>query len=221
MEEVEQVRLNLGLDSNNFYLFGHSWGGILAIEYALKYQENLNGLIISNMMSSIPEYNRYAEEVLGPQMDAEIQAELKSIEDRGDYTNPRYMEILFNEYYTKHILRMPLDEWPDPVNRAFNHINHQIYVQMQGPSEFGIKRNASLRNWDRSGDLIQISKPTLVIGAEYDTMDPAHMEWMASQFRRGRYLYCPNGSHLAQYDDQKHYMEGLIGFINDVDKVIL
>ena len=59
VEEVEQVRKALGLNKSNFYLYGQSWGGILAMEYALKYQQNLKGLIISNMMSSVPEYNAY------------------------------------------------------------------------------------------------------------------------------------------------------------------
>jgi pimeloyl-ACP methyl ester carboxylesterase len=60
VEEVEQVRQALGLDRENFYLLGHSWGGILGIEYALKYQSHLKGLIISNMMASVPLYNKYA-----------------------------------------------------------------------------------------------------------------------------------------------------------------
>src|SRR6187549_2237160 len=68
VEEVEQVRVALGLTRDNFYLLGHSWGGILAIEYALKYQEHLKGLIISNMMSSIPAYGHYATNVLMPEM---------------------------------------------------------------------------------------------------------------------------------------------------------
>ena len=59
--------------------------------------------------------------------------------------------------------------------------------------------------------------PTLVIGAKYDTMDPAHMEMMSKKVQKGRYLYCPNGSHLAMHDDQKTYVDGLIAFINDVD----
>src|SRR5438874_8875445 len=56
-EEVEQVRAALGL--TRFYLYGHSWGGMLAIEYALKYQEHLKGLVISNMTASIPAYVAY------------------------------------------------------------------------------------------------------------------------------------------------------------------
>jgi len=113
---------------------------------------------------------------------------------------------------------MPLETWPDPVNRMFNHMNSTVYVQMQGPSEFGIRGNASLRNWDRSGDLSQIKVPTLTIGGQHDTMDPEHMKWMAGQVKDGTYLHCPNGSHMAFYDDQKTYFKGLVKFIKDVDK---
>src|SRR5579862_5307126 len=76
VEEVEQVREALKLDRDNFYLLGHSWGGILAIEYALAHQDHLKGLVISNMMASVPAYNEYAHGVLMPAMD---QAALKEI----------------------------------------------------------------------------------------------------------------------------------------------
>jgi proline iminopeptidase len=106
---------------------------------------------------------------------------------------------------------MPADEWPDPVVRAFKHINQAIYASMQGPSELGA--SGKLANWDRTGDLHRLEVPTLVIGARLDTMDPAHMEWMARTVRRGTYLHCPHGSHLAMYDDQATYVEGLIRFL--------
>jgi proline iminopeptidase len=54
VDEVEQVRRALGLGPDNFVLLGHSWGGILAMEYALTHGEALKGLVISNMMSSAP-----------------------------------------------------------------------------------------------------------------------------------------------------------------------
>ncbi len=217
VDEVEQVRTALDLDSSNFYLLGQSWGGILAMEYALKYQENLKGLIISNMMSSIPEYNAYAQEVLGPQMDPEIYKEIKTMEDAGDFENPRYGELLFTHYYTEHVLRMPPDEWPEAVMRTLKHANNQVYVHMQGYSEFGITGDATLKDWDVKDRLKDLAIPTLVIGAQFDTMDPDHMEWMAGEVQNGRYLYCPNGSHLSQYDDQKTYFKGVISFINDID----
>ncbi|MHC2991812.1 proline iminopeptidase [Pontibacter sp. HJ8] len=218
VEEVEQVRQALQLDKSNFYLLGHSWGGILAIEYALKYQEHLRGLIISNMMSDIPAYNKYADEVLGPQMKPEVLAELLQIEANDDFANPRYMELLLPNFYTEHALRKPFEQWPEPAVRMINHINQKIYVQMQGPSEFGIRGNATLKNWSRSADLPQIKVPTLTIGGQHDTMDPAYMQWMADQLPNGRYLHCPDGSHMAMYDDQQRYFEGLIKFMREVDR---
>jgi proline iminopeptidase len=217
VDEVEQVRKALELDKTNFYLLGHSWGGILAIEYALKYQENLKGLIISNMMSSAPEYVTYANDVLGPQLDPAILSEIRALEAKGKYSSPRYQELVFTHYYPEHVLRMPLDRWPDPLNRAFANMNYDLYLTMQGPSEFGIVGDARLKTWDRRGDLPKIKVPTLTIGGQHDTMDPKHIKWMASQVKDGSYLHCPNGSHMAMYDDQTIYFEGLVDFIKQVD----
>jgi proline iminopeptidase len=218
VDEVEQVRIALGLNSDNFYLLGSSWGGILCMEYALKYQQNLKGLIVSNMMASIPDYITYANDVLGPQLPSDVLKEIRALEAKGDYSNPRYSELIFANYYPEHVLRMPLKEWPDPVNRAFAHINPDLYVTMQGPSEFGVVGDAKLKNWDIKGKLSTISTPTLTIGGTYDTMDPKHMEWIASEVQNGQYLHCPNGSHLAMYDDADTYFKGLVEFIKSVDK---
>ncbi|MGH2665383.1 proline iminopeptidase-family hydrolase [Flavobacterium sp.] len=217
VEEVEQVRIALGLDNSNFYLLGQSWGGILAMEYALKYQKNLKGLIISNMMASASDYNKYAEEVLGPQLPKTVFNQIKEFEKNKDYSNPKYTELLFKYYYTEHILRKPLGEWPESINRCFKHINPNVYVYMQGPSEFGITGNATLQDWDVKSRLKTITVPTLTIGAKYDTMDPKHMEWISEEVQNGRFLFCPNGSHLSQYDDQKTYFSGVIQFLKDVN----
>ena len=215
VEEVEQVRKALKLDHSNFYLLGHSWGGMLALEYALKYQENLKGLIISNMVPSVPAYSRYAENVLMPAMDQKALAEIKALEAAGKFDDPRYEELLMQNYYVYHILRMPPDQWPDPLMRALNKINKKIYVPMQGPSELGT--SGKLVKWDRTTDLPRITVPTLAVGARYDTMEPAQMQKIAANVKRGRYLFCPNGSHFDMYDDQGTYMPGVIQFILDVD----
>lgn len=212
VEEVEQVRLALGLNKDNFYLLGHSWGGILGIEYALKYQQHLKALVISNMMSSCPAYGKYANEVLGPQMPPEVLAEIRQIEAKKDFANPRYMELLMPHFYAQHICRFPVGQFPDPVNRGTNAINQSLYVTMQGPSEFGISGKLTL--WDRTKDLKNINVPALSIGGKYDTMDPAYMEMMSQQLPKGSYLYCPKGSHFSMYDDQQTYMTGLIDFIH-------
>lgn len=214
VEEVEQVRKAIGATKDNFYVLGNSWGGILAMEYALKYQDNLKGLIVANMMASCPEYGRYANEVLAKQFDPAVLDEIRSIEARGDFANPRYMELLIPHFYKKHLCR--LEEWPDGFNRALKHANNTIYVLMQGPSEFGIA--GRLANWDVRDRLKEIKVPTLMIGAEHDTMDPKAMEAQSKMVQKGHYLYCPNGSHLAMWDDQKVFMGGVIDFIKKVDR---
>ena len=216
VEEVEQVRKALKLDKSNFYLLGQSWGGILAVEYALKYQDNLKGLVISNMMMSAPAYGKYADEVLGPKLKPEVLTEIKELEAKEDFDNPRYMELLLSNYYAEHFIRMPVDQWPEPVIRGYKHLNKDVYIPMQGPSEFGI--SGTLKKWDRSSDLPKIKVPTLVIGATHDTMDPEHMKWVSTQVQQGEFLLCPNGSHCAFYDDQKRYFDGLTKFIKMVDQ---
>ena len=210
VEELEQVRVALKLNKDNFYLLGHSWGGILGMQYALKYQDNLKGLVVSNMMASCPKYGEYSK-VLAKQMDPKILKTIQDLEAKKDYGNPKYMELLMANFYNQHILRKPVNDWPEPVNRAFGRLNQSLYITMQGPSELGI--SGKLTNWDVSKELKNIKVPTLVIGAKYDTMDPEYMKWMASEFPNGSYLYCPNGSHMSMYDDQETYMKGLIKFL--------
>ena len=216
VEEVEQVRIALHLDKDNFYLLGHSWGGILAMQYALKYQQNLKGLVISNMMSSCPDYGKYADNVLAKQMSPDVLAEVRSIEAKKDFGNPRYMELLIPNFYEKHILRAPYAAWPDPILRMFSKLNQSLYVTMQGPSEFGVA--GKLEKWDVKAQLKTLKVPTLTIGAKYDTMDPEHMKWMSKEVQNGAFLYCPNGSHCALYDDQEIYMAGLTKFIIGVNE---
>jgi proline iminopeptidase len=214
VDEVEQVRQALGLDRGNFVLLGQSWGGLLAMEYAVTHQQNLKGLVISNMMASARQYNDYARDVLMPAMDQAALADIKRYEAEGQTSDPRYEQLLMEQHYRWHVCRMPLSEWPEPVTRCFGHINPAIYVPMQGPSELGL--SGTLAGWDRTADLPGIDVPTLVIGAAHDTMDPGHMRWMAGQLPQGRYLHCPDGSHLAQFDDPGHYFPGLIEFLTSL-----
>jgi proline iminopeptidase len=218
VEEVETVRKALNLDSSNFILLGHSWGGILATEYALKYQKHLKGLVISNMVPSVPEYNAYANNVLAPKLPKDVLASIRAFEAKGDYTNPTYLKLIADNYYPEHVLRMPPATWPDPVKRAFAKMNYPLYLQMQGPSEFGIVGNASLKNWDRKPDLHNIKVPVLSIGGEFDTMDPKAMEEIAKLVPNGQYVYCAKGSHMSMYDDQQTYFTGLIKFIKGLEK---
>jgi proline iminopeptidase len=213
VDEVEQVRAALDLGPDRFVLYGQSWGGILALEYAFAHQDRLHGLVISNMMSSIPAYNAYAEQVFFPEMGDDVIARIKAMEAAGDTINQEYEELL-RPHYERHTCRMPSVDWPDHVTAGFDHINYDIYIPLQGPSELGA--SGKLVDWDRSGDLGQVGVPTLVIGAQHDTMDPSHLKWMAGELPHGSYLHCPDGSHLAMVDDHEVYMRGLVAWLAEL-----
>ena len=210
VDEVDQVRKAIGGDKSNFCLLGHSWGGLLAMEYALAHQDQMKCLVISNMMASIPAYNAYAKKVLEPKMDQKVLKRILGMEASGKTEQPAYMALLIPYWYEQHILRRPAAQWPEPVLRAEENMNRRFYVTMQGPSEMGA--SGRLVNWDRFNDLKKIQIPTLVISGKYDTMDPAYMAAMAKQLPHGE-LAATNGGHMDMYDDQPTYFAKLLAFL--------
>ena len=213
VEEVEEVRQALGYDASNFYLLGNSWGGILGMEYALKYPEHLNGLIVCNMVSSIPEYAAYNREVLRPQMRSSLVDSLNAYEEAGDFQNEIYLDLVQREFYNKHICR--LSEWPEEVEVSFSRLNYPLYDLMHGPSEF--KVGGRLIDWDITDQLSEIATPTLMVGATHDTMDHRAMKRQAGLVQDGQSLTCESGSHLCMWDDRTVFMQGVAAFIDGVE----
>ena len=208
-EEVEEVRIGLGLD--NFVLYGQSWGGMLSIEYALKYQHHLRGLVISNMTAGIQAYLSRLD-YLKDLLNATSRAKLELLDAAHDYDNPEYERIMMEELYPQVICRT--QPWPEPVTRAFRDANLAIYNEMQGKSEFVVTGN--FKDWESWDRLHEITVPTLTIGAAHDTMDPEDLKKMATLVANGTSLICPNGSHLAMWDDQAIYFEGLLKFLHSL-----
>jgi proline iminopeptidase len=212
-DEVEQVRNELGLHKDNFYLLGNSWGSMLAMQYALKYQENLKGLIITNMMSSIPDFNEYNKKILKEDLGQSSLDSMEQMEAAGQTESRRYNQFL-QIYNDRHMCRVIPN--PDPMLRGFTHMNSAVMNTLIGPGNINL--SGRLANWDIKKRLPEIKVPTLVVGAKYDFMDPNHMKWMSTQIQNGRYLYCPDGSHLSMWDDQKDFYPGIVQFIRDVDE---
>lgn len=192
-EEVEQVRKALNLEI--FYLYGFSWGGILAIEYSLRYQQNLKGLIISNATANMRAGESY----------------INQLSERLIKENNNSSEQLF---YAQHFCR--LKPWPEPITRTFSHKNQQVYDTMEGMCNFRITGN--LKNWDRWKDLSKIHVPTLLIGAKYDVLNPQDTHKMGQLIPHAQVFISQKGSHLTFYDDQENYFKALLQFLNDTSK---
>jgi proline iminopeptidase len=212
LTEVEEVRQGLGLDQ--FVLYGHSWGGILAIEYALHHQQHLSGLVISNMTASTQSYLKRTAALKNTLLSPELLARFNALEAAKDYDNPAYSAIMMNNLYPQMICR--LKSWPEPITRTLRLVNEKIYNQMQGKSEFEVTGN--LKDWDRWDRLREIRTRTLTLGSTYDEMDPKDIRRMAELMPNASSAICPNGSHLDMWDDQKLYFEHLLAFLRNVGR---
>ena len=208
-EEVEEVRRALGLE--HFVLYGHSWGGLLAIEYALKHQQHLRGLVISNMTAGVQAYLKRAD-FIKRHLPPDIQSRLAALDAKQAYDSPEYQNLMMNELYTKTLCRT--QPWPEPVSRTFRHVNDKIYNLMQGKSEFLV--TGTLKDWERWDRLPEIKVKTLTVGARYDEMDPEDLKKMAALMPDAGYAFCPNGSHFCMWDDQRIYFEQLLRFLHSV-----
>jgi len=207
VDEVEQVRAALGLE--RFVLVGHSWGGILAIEYALRpYAKHLRAAIISNMTASIADYTAYTNQ-LKNELPAPVLEKLDALERAGQRASEEYSAIVMQELYPRHICRV--QPFPEPVQRALERVNVKIYNQMQGADEFEVSGN--LKGWDRWRDLARIRTPTLVMGARYDEMNPDSVRREARLIPGAQLFISDTGSHLTMWDDQQHYFSALIDFL--------
>jgi len=210
VEEVESVRKGLGLE--NFYLYGQSWGGMLGIEYALKYGQHLKGLVISNMTASIPSYLKYVNE-LRAKFPEDVQKMMTDYESKEQWDAPEYQKFVTEQLYNKHICR--LVPWPEPVTRMFNHLATPVYNTMQGNNEFVV--TGTFKDWDRWADLHKINIPTQLIVGRYDSMRVEDIQKMQASIPHSRLGICENGSHLSMWDDQQAYFNILIPFLKDVD----
>lgn len=210
VEEVEQVRKAWDLD--NFYLYGQSWGGVLALEYAAsKYGKHLKGLIDSNMVDSYRDYAEYINKYRN-HMSVEDVSYMKQIEAQGRYDDPHYNHLL-QKLYQECICR--IKPWPDAVKRTFDHLNNQVYVTLQGPTEFTI--TGVLKDWTIRDRLKDIKVPTLVLGAKYDSMNPEEIKALAKRLPQGESHICPRGSHFSIFDDQEDYFNAINAFIEKVE----
>ena len=213
VEEVEQVRKGLGLE--NFYLLGHSWGTMLAMEYLDKYQSHVKGAILSNMTAGIKSYIPYAEKLKEKFLNANEIAKYDSLDKLKLYDSPEYQNLLMTKLYTHTICQLPLENWPEPLTRAFKKANQSIYITMQGVDEFHVTGN--FKNWEMWDRLPNIKVSTLIIGGMNDEMNPDDIKREGQLIPNSRTYLCPNGSHLSMYDDQQNYFTSLVGFLKDVE----
>lgn len=209
-DEVEEVRKALSLDQ--FYLFGHGWGGMLALEYLTRHQENLKGAIISNAAAGLNPI--YRKSLLQQYLPAPEFQKLDSISKKLDFNAPLYNQILYSRYFNQTYCR--LKPWPAPVLTSLAKSNHQQYRQMVGEDVFSYRGN--LASWQRWDTLTTLSVPALIIGGLKDEVDPADVKELGRKMPNSRTILCERGSKMSMFDDQVRYFRELIRFLKESEE---
>lgn len=209
VEEVEAFRKEMDLGKIN--LFGSSYGGLLAIAYALKYQKNLKSLITAGGLASVPltvaEMKRMKSE-----LPPETVATLEKYENLGEFENPEYVNAMM-EFYRKHICR--LLEWPAELQYALANISRPVYSLMNGPNEYTIVGN--MMYWDVTDKLPTIKVPTLVTGGKYDEVSTKVAESIHKGIKSSKRLTFQNSSHLPFWEEREKYMGAIAKFLDEVN----
>lgn len=206
VEETETVRRKLGL--GKVHLLGHSWGGWLAIDYALKYRENLQTLILEDTAADMPHLTTELDR-LRAALGSETVAMMQKHEAQGTIDHPEYMAAITILNY-RHVCRLP--EWPAPVKRSLDDWNMGPYGTMQGPNEFLYTGN--LKDWNRIAELADLNVPVLITVGEHDELTPACAMRMKNSLPNAELHVLRNSSHMPFYENPEAYYAALTRFLS-------
>lgn len=206
--EIGIVRAALGLD--RVHLWGQSFGGLFAIEYALRQPQGLVSLILASSTSSIPlwiaEANRLREE-----LPPEVQATLLAHERAGTIDDPEYLRAT-QVFYDRHVIR--LKPIPEHVQRAMDQAG-EVYLTMNGPTEFLVI--GTIKDWDRTDRLSEIHVPTLITSGRYDESTPVLNEVLHNGIAGSQWVLFEQSSHMAHVEERELYLSTVKAFLEGVE----
>jgi proline iminopeptidase len=204
VEEVEAFRRKMKLGQP--HIIGSSWGGMLAIAYALKYQRSMTSMTTVGGLHSVPLTVREMQK-MKRLLPKDVRSVMAKYESEGDYDNPEYLDKVM-VYYKKHLCRT--EPWPPEVSYSLAHISKPVYGTMNGPNEFTIIGNT--RYWDVTDQLRTIRVPTLVLGGRYDEVSPVVAREIHRHIDGSELKIFPHSSHLPFWEERTSFMRTVLGF---------
>ena len=210
VEELEQLRIALGI--KDFYLYGHSWGTMLGVDYYLTYPEHVKAMILASPALSASRWSEDAEELIATLPDS-IQAAIDANVANGTFDSPDYQHAV-EVYYTNFVARkLP---WDANIDSALTNANMELYEYMWGPSEF--TATGTLKDYDRTGQLEEIKVPTLFVAGEYDEARPATVASYQSLVPDARFAIINDAAHLTMHDNPEQNNQVIADFLNDLEQ---
>ena len=208
--ELANLREALGLE--RIHLLGHSWGGMLALEYMLTQPAGVESLVLSSTLSSARLWEEEALR-LRAELPPETLAVLERHEGAGTVHDPEY-EAATKEYYRRHLCR--LDPWPPLVEEIMRVSRKEVYETMWGPNE--MRPTGTLVGWEVTERLGEITAPSLVLCGRYDEATPRQAETIVDALGgESELVVLENSAHLAPIEETERYLELVRGFLRRVE----
>jgi proline iminopeptidase len=209
VEQVEQVRKALNLE--NFYLYGHSWGTALAMDYYLKYPGQVKAILFNSPLFSTKLWIKDADTLIATLPDS-VQQIIRKSEENKTFTSQEYLAAE-NLYDSKFLQRKESSKTQNDSSNMFNGVN--VYNFMWGPSEFTATGN--LLHYDRVRDLGKIAKPVLLLTGEYDEARPPTVRYFQGRIPGAEFTVIRNSGHVTMFDNLPETIAAINKFLRKVD----
>jgi L-proline amide hydrolase len=210
-DELADLTRHLGI-TDRYAVVGQSWGGMLAMEYALDHPEGLRAIVVADSPASIPLWVEEANRMRAD-LPPDVQEALTRHEADGTTESTEYAEAV-RVYYDRHLCRVP---WPDYVTRSFAQMDEDptVYHTMNGPSEFHCI--GSLKTWDITDRLSEISTPTLLVSGRYDEATPRIVEQIHQRIPGAQWQLFEESSHMPHVEEPEAFLEAVEAFLKTID----
>lgn len=203
-DEIDSLRKALGLKA--LHILGHSWGGAVLIEYLSRKPAGIKSAIFAAPLISTSVWISDAK-ILVSKMPKALQDSISKYERLKDYEAVSYIAAT-DSFYARYLYRKG-----EPICVTGGPDNDLIYKYMWGPTEF--TATGTLKNYDRSKDLVQLNLPVLFIAGQYDEARPETMKKFQAKVKGSKLVIIPGSGH-GLYRDQPHlYTAALREFLND------
>jgi proline iminopeptidase len=217
VEDVEAVRQALGLGQVS--LLGHSYGGVLAQAYALKYQKNLSALILASTFSSTKALNEVFAQ-MKEKMPPELRDRINRLESDGLYGHGRdyeknrytteYMTAAWGDGYFPYLYRNRPDPNYDPIDNG--KMSWALYREMWGSQgEFIVDGN--LKSVEYTNRLATIKVPTLLLAGDHDECDPSMSKVMQAKIAGSKLVILPESGHMTFVDQPGLFEKAVEDFL--------
>ncbi len=209
VDELAAVCHALGLD--RVHLFGHSWGGMLALEYALSQPRRIASLILASSLATNLTHAADRARVYDG-LPAEVRDTLRAHEAAGTTDAPAYQEAR-RIFKLRHVCR--IEPEPECLRRAVERRNPQGGRIMWESGE--VRGGIGLRSWDITGHLGEIHVPTLVTAGHYDGLVPGQDKVLRDGIRGSERVLFEESAHYPHLEESERYLSVLRSFLTRVE----